>query len=110
MSMIICDKCRFHWLAKDTTIEELILNEKEGTKMRYFQCPECGAEYIVDITDRDLRRLVALLKRMKKKYIKMYNNHVSPVRLSNYLDRLESVQAEINERHRELKKRWTRGE
>ena len=110
MSMIVCDKCKFEWLAKDTVFEDLVLDEKSGTKMRYFQCPECGAEYIVDVTDRELRGQIATFKKMKKKYVRMYNNHESQTRLDNYLAKLSTMQAEILERQRVLRKRWTSGE
>lgn len=111
MSIIMCDKCSFEWLAKDTVIEELVLSESEGTKMRYFRCPECGEEYIVDITDRELRKQLQVLKKMKRKYIKMYNAHESETRLRNYGERLETVQNEILSRQKKmLRARWTRGE
>lgn len=109
MSMIVCDKCNFEWLAKDTVFEEHVLNEAEGVKMRYFQCQECGEEYIVDVTDRELRRQIQVLKKMKRKYIRMYNAHESQTRLRNYGERLENVQQEILARQKMLREKWTSG-
>lgn len=110
MSMIVCDKCQFEWLAKDTVFEEQMLDEVSGTKMRYFQCPECGAEYIIDVTDRELRRLLSVLKKAKKKYVRMYNEGASEIRLANYLAKLENIEIEIKERHYVLRRAWIRGE
>lgn len=110
MSMIVCDKCKFEWLAKDIVFEELVLNEAEGVKMRYFQCPECGEEYIVDVTDRELRKQIQVFKKMKRKYIRMYNARESETRLRNYGERLQNVQLEIQARQKMLRERWTRGE
>lgn len=110
MSIIRCNKCDFEWLAKDTVFEEIILNETEGVKMRYFQCPECGEEYIVDVTDAELRKQLQVFKKMKRKYLKMYNAKESKTKLCNYGARLQKVQEEILERQRMLKARWTCGE
>ena len=78
--------------------------------MRYFQCPNCGEEYIVDVTDHELRKQLSVFKKMKRKYVRMYNNNPSEIRLGNYLAKLSQMQAEILERQTELRKRWTRGE
>lgn len=107
-NIIYCDKCKFEWPAKDTVFETLMLNESDGTKMRYFVCPECGEEYIVDITNRELRKLISMYKKMQKKYIRMYNAHESETRLRNYGERLENVQNEIKTLEADLKRRWTR--
>lgn len=109
MSMIVCNKCQFEWLAKDTVFEELVLDEASGTKMRYFQCPECGEEYIVDVTDKELRKQISVFKKMKRKYIRMYSSQESEVRLRNYGVRMETAQAEILAREKELRTRWTSG-
>lgn len=105
-----CDKCHFEWDTKDTKIETLVLNEKDDVRMRYFQCPECGEEYVVDITDRELRGKIAVYKRMGKKYIRMFNAHESYVRLRNYAERMENVKAEIMASERELKRKWANAE
>lgn len=110
MAMITCDKCGFEWLAEQTQFQEVILNEAEGVKMRYFQCAECNEEYIVDVTDRELRRQITVFKKMKRKYIRMYNAKESQTKLRNYGERLQSVQLEILERQKMLRARWTRGE
>lgn len=110
MAMITCDKCGFEWLANQTVFEEIVLNEAEGVKMRFFQCPECNEEYIVDVTDTELRKMLTVFKKMKKKYIRMYNAHESQTRLRNYGERLQDVQQEIIARQKMLRGRWTRGE
>ena len=107
MSTIYCDKCHFEWDSSKTLFETMCLNEKDDVRMRYFQCPECGEEYIVDITDYELRKQIAIFKKMKKKYIRMYHAHESETRLRNYGERLENVQREILQRQEELRKRWT---
>lgn len=110
MATIYCDKCKFEWNTDDIVFEEIILNEADGTKMRFYQCPECGEEYIVDVTNSELRKKISILKKMKRKYIRMYQSRESAVRLRNYGERIESVQKEILDMERELRKRWTRGE
>lgn len=110
MSTIYCDKCHFEWNTNETVIETIVLNEQDDVKMRFFQCPECGAEYIVDITDREIRKQISIYKKMQKKYSRMYNSGESEVRLRNYLSKAEKVRNEIIERERELKGRWTRAE
>lgn len=110
MATVYCDKCHFEWPVDSIVFEEIILNEQSGTKMRFYQCPECGEEYIVDITDTELRRLISVFKKMKSKYIKMYNAKASETKLRNYGERLQNVQLEIRERERELRRKWTRGE
>lgn len=110
MAMITCDKCGFEWLAKQTQFQEVVLNEAEGVKMRYFQCAECGEEYIVDVTDTELRKLITVFKKMKRKYIRMYNAKESQTRLRNYGERLQTVQSELIARQKMLREKWTRGE
>ena len=107
MSMITCDKCGFEWLAEQTVFEEIVLNEAEGVKMRYFQCTECGAEYIVDVTDAELRKLLTVFKKMKKKYVRMFNAHESHIRLRNYGERLQKVSDELVAREKMLREKWT---
>ena len=110
MSMIVCDKCQFEWLAENTVFEEQILDEASGTKMRYFQCPECGEEYLIDVTDRELRKMISVFRKSKKKYVKMYEHGVSESKLAHYLEKLTDIEAQIKERHTILRKRWVRGE
>ena len=110
MAMITCDKCGFEWLAEQTQFQEIVLNEAEGVKMRYFQCAECGEEYIVDVTDTELRKMITVFKKMKRKYIRMYHAQESKTKLFNYGNRLQTVEMEILERQKMLRARWTRGE
>ena len=110
MAMITCDKCGFEWLAEQTVFQEIVLNQAEGVKMRFFQCAECGEEYIVDVTDNEIRKLMVVFKKMKKKYMKMYHAKESATRLRNYGERLQSVQLELIARQKMLRARWTRGE
>ena len=109
-NIIYCDKCHFEWNNKDTKIETIVLNEKDDVRMRYFQCPECGAEYIVDVTDRELRGKIAVYKRMNKKYIRMFNARESQTRLRNYGQRMENVHDELVAAERELRRRYIRAE
>ena len=107
MATIFCDKCKFEWDSDETKFETIELSEKDDVRMRFFQCPECGEEYIVDVTDRELRAKISVFKRMKKKYLRMYNSKESVTRLRNYGERLESMQLEILARQKELRGRWT---
>lgn len=110
MAIIYCDKCKFEWDVKETAFQEIVLNESDGTKMRFYQCPECGEEYIVDVTDNELRKKISILKKMKRKYIHMFHSHESYVKLRNYSERMDKVQKEIIEQERELRKRWIRAQ
>ena len=110
MATMYCDKCNFEWDTGSIVFEEIVLRESDGTKMRFFQCPECHAEYIVDITNGELRKKISVLKKMKRKYIKMYHNHESSTVLRNYGERMENLQNEIRAEERQLRKEWTRGE
>ena len=110
MATIYCDNCKFEWDTGDIVFQEVMLCEADGTKMRFYQCPECGEEYIVDITDKDLRKKISILKKMKRKYVRMYHNQESNERLRNYGEKLENFQKDIIVHERELRKRWTRGE
>lgn len=110
MALLICDRCKHEWDTKDIKFDEIILCEQDGAKMRFFQCPECGEEYIVDVTDSELRKKIAVYKRMKQKYLRMFREKASPTKLRNYSARMESVQGEIRAREKELRTRWTRSE
>lgn len=107
MAIIYCDKCHFELRTEDIVFQEIELNEAEGTKMRFYQCPECGEEYIVDVTDRELRKKISILKKMKRKYVRMFHAKESETRLRNYGERLERFQSEVLAHERELRKRWT---
>lgn len=108
MAIIYCEECHFEWNAQETEIETIVLNQAEDVRMRFFQCPECGAEYIVDITDKEIRKKISIYNKMRKKYLKMYDNKESLTRLRNYGERLQNVQREIQEDEKVLKGRWTR--
>lgn len=109
MGITYCDKCHFEWQISEDDIQTIELDEKTGTKMRFFQCPECSAEYIVDVTDRELRKQISVFKKMQRKYQRMYNAHESEVRLCNYLGKLESKRAELLNRQNQLRRKWTSG-
>lgn len=109
MSMIICDNCGFEWLAGQAVFEDIILDQNSGLKMRYFRCPECGKEYVVDVTDKTLRRMISCFKKMKRKYIRMFNAHESQTRLREYGSKLEGAQEEIIAREKMLKEKWLGG-
>ena len=110
MAIMYCDKCKFEWDTSTIVFEELVLRESDGTKMRFFQCHECGEEYIVDVTNSELRKKISILKKMRRKYIKLYHNHASSTVLRNYGERMENFENEIRAAECELRKRWTRGE
>ena len=110
MATMYCDKCKFEWDTGGIVFEELVLCEADGTKMRFFQCPECHEEYIVDITNDELRKKISILKKMKRKYIKMYHDKKPATVLRNYGERMENFQNEIRAIERELRRRWTRAE
>lgn len=109
MATLVCDKCQFEWQATETEFQEIILSEKDGVIMRYFQCPECGEEYIVAVTDNDLRKKVAMLKKMTRKYARMVEARESETKLRNYLHRIDALRGETLVRQCELRARWTRG-
>ena len=88
MGITYCDKCHFEWQISEDDIQTIEFDEKTGTKMRFFQCPECSAEYVIDVTDRELRKQISVFKKMQRKYQRMYNAHESEVRLRNYLGKL----------------------
>ena len=110
MGNIYCNKCNFEWKPTETDFQTIKLNEQDDVKMRFFQCPECGEEYIIDVTDKEIREQISILKRMKKKYIRMFNVHASTTRLRRYGEKLERVQKEILEKERILRRRWTNAE
>ncbi len=108
MATITCDKCHYEWPIEQIVFEEVTLDEATATKMRYFQCPECHEEYVVSITDKELRRLIVINKKMRKKYIRMFNNHESAQRLRNCGEKLENIDKEIRTAQRILRDRWER--
>lgn len=109
MGITYCDECHFEWEITENDIQTIDLDENSGTKMRYFQCPECSAEYIIDVTDCELRKQISVFKKMQKKYRRMYESHESEVRLANYLNRLQAKKTEILNKQNELRRKWTSG-
>ena len=110
MSNIYCDKCKFEWKPTEKDFKTIKLNGQDDIRMRFFQCPECGEEYIIDVTDREIREQISILKKMKKKYIRMFDHHASVPRLRRYGEKLERVQKEILEKERILRRKWTNAE
>lgn len=106
MNTTYCDRCHFEWQLSEDDIKTLDLNENTGARMRFFQCPECGAEYVIDVTDRELRKNIAIFKKMNRKYRRMYNNKESETRLSNYLTRLNAKRQELLNNEAELRRRY----
>ncbi len=67
MKTCVCDKC-----AKEIEIniqEEVIDRDNDGSDIteQFFLCPECGAHYVVFISDQFMRQKIAARKRLKKK-------------------------------------------
>lgn len=109
MGITYCNKCHFEWQIGEDDIQTIEFDEKTGTKMRFFQCPECSAEYVIDVTDRELRKQISIFKKMQKKYLRMYEAHESEVRLCNYLEKLDVVKHQLLDRQNELRRKWTGG-
>ena len=109
METIFCDDCKYEFDPKSIVFQEIVLNEADGTKMRFFQCPECKKEYIVDVTNAELRKKISIFKSMKRKYLAMYHGKASATQLRNYGEKLERVKNEIHTMQSELRKRWTSG-
>ena len=109
MGTTYCDKCHFEWQIGEDDIQTIEFDEKTGTKMRFFQCPECSAEYVIDVTDRELRKQISIFKKMQKKYRRMYKAHESEVRLSNYLNKLDAMKHRLLDKQNELRRKWTGG-
>lgn len=101
-----CDKCHFEWDISEDDIQTIEFDEKTGTKMRFFQCPECSAEYIIDVTDKELRKQISIFKKMQKKYKKMYEAHESEVRLRNYIEKLDAMKHQLLNKQNELRRKW----
>lgn len=62
---MICNACR-----KRTDIEKPKLRTEGELQIQYITCPDCGQEYIVAVTDPDLRKDIKRyirLQRMIKK-------------------------------------------
>ena len=109
MGTTYCDKCHFEWQISEDEIQTIEFDEKSGTKMRFFQCPECSAEYVIDVTDREIRKQISIFKKMQRKYKRMYEAHESEVRLHNYLEKLDAKKHELLNRQNELRRKWTGG-
>ena len=109
MGITYCDKCHFEWQIGEYDIQTIELDEKTGTKMRFFQCPECSAEYVIDVTDRELRKQISVFKKMQKKYKRMYDAHESEVRLRNYIEKLDAMKHQLLNKQNELRRIWTGG-
>lgn len=101
-----CDKCHFEWDISEDDIQTIEFDEKTRTKMRFFQCPECSAEYIIDVTDKELRKQISIFKKMQKKYKKMYEAHESEVRLRNYIEKLDAMKHQLLNKQNELRRKW----
>lgn len=110
MNVIYCDKCHFEWPVEETDIETIELDKARGTKMRFFRCPECGAEYVVDVTDAELRKQISVFKKMQRKYRRLYADQVSEISLREYLTKIQTKRRELMESERVLRRRWTNGE
>ena len=106
---IICDECKFEFSTNEVKIEEMILHRENQTKMRYFQCPECGKEYVIDVTDSELRKRISIYKRMVKKYRTMVNQKESETNLRLYLGRLNKIYSKNIRYEQELRRRWING-
>lgn len=110
MNITECDKCHFEWQVRESDIETLELDVSSGTKMRFFSCPDCGAEYIIDVTDYELRKQISVFKKMQKKYRRMYAAQESEVRLRNYLEKIEAKRRELLLNQQALRRKWTNGQ
>lgn len=84
MDNIECNKCQCKF-----TVSELSVQELSGElQAQEFSCPECGAKYLVLLTDANLRQLIdkrirlanrqhlAMQKRLKEATLRKYINEI----------------------------------
>ena len=71
--LTICDKC-----SATFTIEIMERTFDESVIQKFFICPNCGKEYTVLITDKDLREKIGKRKRLSKALPTVFSEAVNP--------------------------------
>ena len=66
MNKVVCDKCKDEFNIKFQT------KNKGNLQVTYFECPKCNERYIVNVTDKKLRKDM-------KKAIELRNRMISNV-------------------------------
>ena len=67
-----CDKCGNEWTP---VVKELSFNPKTMLIVSGFVCKKCKAEYVVTVTDNELRKAMSYVKQLELE-IKAYRKHI----------------------------------
>ena len=68
MNKVVCDKCKDEFGIKIQT------KNKGDLQATYFECPKCHEEYIVNVTDENLRKDINKAIELRNKMLQDSNN------------------------------------
>ena len=68
MNKVVCDKCKYEFNIKFQT------KNKGNLQVTYFECPKCHEEYIVNVTDENLRKDINKAIELRNKMLQDSNN------------------------------------
>lgn len=105
MSISRCDRCGFEAEITSSDIKTEILDVDNVVKHHFLQCPSCGAKFTIDITDVTLRHKISNYKKIRAKYDKL-NMSGNVVKAQNKLNKLRSIQEEIQKDEEALRSRY----
>ena len=71
MNKVVCDKCKDEFNIKFQT------KNKGNLQVTYFECPKCHEEYIVNVTDENLRKDINKAIELRNKMLQDSNNKES---------------------------------
>lgn len=68
MNKVVCDKCKYEFSIKFQT------KNKGDLQATYFECPKCHKEYIVNVTDENLRKDINKAIELRNKMLQDSND------------------------------------
>lgn len=108
MNEIICKKCNAIFTPDMIEIQNrVITQDEEGNDIseQYFECPICGAHYIVTIMDRK-QRLMTQKRRQFQTVIKNAIRAGKPARAQTYKEKERELAADLMQRAKMLKEKY----
>lgn len=108
MNEIICEKCNAVFTKDMIEIQvRAITKDESGYNIneQFFECPICGAHYIVTITDRQQRLMIQKRKQLKNA-VKNAIRSRHPARAQTYKEKEREIAEELQARAKMLKETY----
>jgi len=100
-----CNKCNAEFKPQ---FNVKTVDEEEGVKITYLECPECGKRYFAGVTDNHYEKMLNKYKRRKKIFAKAFKENATDAVLKSLSNKNNNFEQMVLKPYYEnLKEEWS---